>query len=153
MNKVMILGGITVLVMLVVIGVIIATSEKEPEIIDTTQSSGPFQINKSVYKLGEKVFLTVDGLQEIEKGKAIFLRPLNATHMTAYSTIPFDGQLKNEFNQYVEPKLLKSMKTCSVEDIVGQWEVWFKGTNYESLKFVVSEERISGEDDKFLPIC
>ena len=153
MNKVMILGGITVLVMLVVIGVIIATSEKEPEIIDTTQSSGPFQINKSVYKLGEKVFLTVEGLQEIEKGKAIFLRPLNATHMTAYSTIPFDGELKNEFNQYVEPKLLKSMKTCSVEDIVGQWEVWFKGTNYESLKFVVSKERISGEDDKFLPIC
>ena len=153
MNKVMILGGITVLVMLVVIGVIIATSEKEPEIIDTTQSSGPFQINKSVYKLGEKVFLTVDGLQEIEKGKAIFLRPLNATHMTAYSTIPFDGQLKNEFNQYVEPKLLKSMKTCSVEDIVGQWEVWFKGTNYESLKFVVSEEMITDEDDKFLPVC
>ena len=149
----MILGGITVLVMLVVIGVIIATSEKEPEIIDTTQSSGPFQINKSVYKLGEKVFLTVDGLQEIEKGKAIFLRPLNATHMTAYSTIPFDGQLKNEFNQYVEPKLLKSMKTCSVEDIVGQWEVWFKGTNYESLKFVVSEEMITDEDDKFLPVC
>ena len=149
----MILGGITVLVMLVVIGVIIATSEKEPEIIDTTQSSGPFQINKSVYKLGEKVFLTVEGLQEIEKGKAIFLRPLNATHMTAYSTIPFDGQLKNEFNQYVEPKLLKSMKTCSVEDIVGQWEVWFKGTNYESLKFVVSEEMITDEDDKFLPVC
>jgi hypothetical protein len=153
MNKVMILGGITVLVMLVVIGVIIATSEKEPEIIDTTQSSGPFQINKSVYKLGEKVFLTVEGLQEIEKGKAIFLRPLNATHMTAYSTIPFDGELKNEFNQYVEPKLLKSMKTCSVEDIVGQWEVWFKGTNYESLKFVVSEEMITDEDDKFLPVC
>jgi len=149
----MILGGITVLVMLVVIGVIIATSEKEPEIIDTTQSSGPFQINKSVYKLGEKVFLTVEGLQEIEKGKAIFLRPLNATHMTAYSTIPFDGELKNEFNQYVEPKLLKSMKTCSVEDIVGQWEVWFKGTNYESLKFVVSEEMITDEDDKFLPVC
>ena len=153
MNKVMILGGITVLVMLVVIGVIIATSEKEPEIIDTTQSSGPFQINKSVYKLGEKVFLTVEGLQEIEKGKAIFLRPLNATHMTAYSTIPFDGELKNEFNQYVEPKLLQSMKTCSVEDIVGQWEVWFKGTNYESLKFVVSEEMITDEDDKFLPVC
>lgn len=153
MNKVMILGGITVLVMLVVIGVIIATSEKEPEIIDTTQSSGPFQINKSVYKLGEKVFLTVEGLQEREKGKAIFLRPLNATHMTAYSTIPFDGELKNEFNQYVEPKLLKSMKTCSVEDIVGQWEVWFKGTNYESLKFVVSEEMITDEDDKFLPVC
>jgi hypothetical protein len=149
----MILGGITVLVMLVVIGVIIATSEKEPEIIDTTQSSGPFQINKSVYKLGEKVFLTVEGLQEIEKGKAIFLRPLNATHMTAYSTIPFDGELKNEFNQYVEPKLLQSMKTCSVEDIVGQWEVWFKGTNYESLKFVVSEEMITDEDDKFLPVC
>jgi len=31
--------------------------------------------------------------------------------------------------------------------------VWFKGTNYESLKFVVSEEMITDEDDKFLPVC
>ena len=153
MNKVMALGVVAVIIMLVVIGIIISTSQKEPEIIDTTQSSGPFQINKSVYKLGEKIFLTVDGLQTGEKGKVVFLRPLNSTHMTAYSTIPFDGELKNNFNQYVEPKLLQSMKTCSVEDIVGQWEVWFKGTNYESLKFVMSEEMILGEDDEFLPVC
>lgn len=95
-----------------------------------------------MYKLGEKVFLTVEGLQEGEKGKAIFLRPINATHMTAHSSIPFDGKLKTEFNQYVEPKLLKSMKTCSVEDVVGEQEVWFKGTNYESLKFQMSGETI-----------
>ncbi len=151
----MVLAGISTLVMFVVIGVmvVIDLEESKPEIIDTTQSSGPFQINKSVYKLGEKVFLTVDGLQQGEKGKAIFLRPLNATHMTAYSTIPFDGELKTEFNQYVEPKLLQSMETCSVEDIVGEWEVLFKGTNYESLKFQMSKETISGEKDRFQPIC
>ena len=106
-----------------------------------------------MYKLGEKVFLTVEGLQEGEKGKAIFLRPINATHMTAYSSIPFDGKLKTEFNQYVEPKLLKSMKTCSVEDVVGEQEVWFKGTNYESLKFQMSGETIVGEDSRFQPVC
>lgn len=88
-----------------------------------------------------------------EKGKAIFLRPLNVTHMTAYNTIPFNGELKTEFNKHVEPKLLKSMKTCSTEDIVGQWEVWFKGTNYESLKFQMSDEVITGEEDRFQPIC
>jgi|SaaInlV_130m_DNA_2_1039683.scaffolds.fasta_scaffold99801_1 hypothetical protein len=32
--------------------------------MDTTQSSGSFQINRSVYKLEEKVFLTVEKLQE-----------------------------------------------------------------------------------------
>jgi len=45
------------------------------------------------------------------------------------------------------------METCSVENIVEQWEVWFKGTNYESLKLQMNDETISDKENKFQPIC
>jgi hypothetical protein len=73
--------------------------------------------------------------------------------MTAYSIIEFDEELKRGFNQYVKSKLFKSVKICSIEDIIGQLEIWFKKTNYESLKFQISEETISGEEDKFYSVC
>ena len=59
----MVLVGISTLVMCGdrIIGV---SLQKIPQRMDTTQSSGSFQINRSVYKLEEKVFLTVEKLQE-----------------------------------------------------------------------------------------
>ena len=71
--------------------------------------SGPFAINKHQYKLGETVFVSVNGLATNDVGKIIFGLP-NGT--TVYSTIPFDGGIKSEFNTYFTPSLLKARKIC-----------------------------------------
>jgi hypothetical protein len=128
-------------------------SEKE-EVIDTTQKSGPFQINKSEYKIGEKIFLVVNELEDNDTGEILFLRAVSSTQYLQYETIPFDGKVKHTFNQYVEPKLWEERGVCSVEDIIGDWRIWFKGAKYQSLDFKIIDERFAG--DKGIhsePIC
>ncbi len=55
------------------------------------QTSGPFQIDREQYVLGELVLMRIGNLQPNEKGQIAFLRPLNDTHYSTYITIPFDG--------------------------------------------------------------
>ena len=148
MKKGIIIGG----VIIIIIGVIILAISNEEikdtkiveeikdtkiveEIKDTKQKSGPFQINKSEYKLGEKIFLVVDGLQDNDKGEIIFLKATSSTQYLLYDTIPFDGKMKHTFNQYVEPKLLKEIGVCKAEQLIGDWAIWFKGTEYSILNF------------------
>jgi Tfp pilus assembly protein PilZ len=126
--------------------------EKSP-IIDTTQKSGPFVINKSQYKLGEKIFLRAIDLQNSDKGQAVFIRPINSTHSTPYQVIQFDGELKSSFNQYVEPKLLESRNTCDKDSLIGIWEIWFRGTNYQGIKFQVMDELTLDETGFDKPVC
>ncbi|MCV0393522.1 MAG: hypothetical protein K5790_09585 [Nitrosopumilus sp.] len=117
-------------------------------------TSGPFQIDRSEYVLGEKIFLVIGGLSSQEKGQVAFLRPLNDTYYSVYQTIPFDGAKKNAFNYYIEPKLSKTSKICSIDDIVGEWTVVFRGTDYENLKFKITDEILPGEEEDYqVPVC
>jgi uncharacterized protein YxeA len=125
---------------------------KEP-IVDTTQKSGPFQINKSQYKLGERIFFVVDELQNKDKGQAIFFRPLNSTHSTPYKEIQFDGKMKNSFNQMIKPELEEKLGTCKKEDLIGNWTIWFRGTNYSNIEFQITKEIIKGETKFDKQIC
>ena len=116
-------------------------------------TSGPFQIDRSEYVLGENIFIRIGQLEPTEKGQIVFLRPLNNTHHTVYITIPFDGT-DPPFNQYFTPDLSKSKGICSIEDIAGEWHVIFRGTNYESIKFTLSDRIfLPGEEPRFEPIC
>ena len=166
MNKI-ILGIIIGIVSLVIIGTTygILINEKEinksqnviePEkipMIDTTQKSGPFQINKSKYKLGERIFFAVNELQSNDKGQAVFIRPLNSTHSTPYKIIQFDGELKSDFNQMIEPELEQSLGTCNKESLMGNWSIWFRGTSYSDIKFQILEEIVEGEIEFDKPVC
>ena len=116
-------------------------------------TSGPFQIDRSEYILGEKVFLIIGGLQENEKGQVAFYRPVNDTHATVYASIPFDGMKKSVFNYYIEPDLSKSSKICTVNDLVGDWKVVFRGTNYPDLKFKVTDEILPGDEEAYQAVC
>ena len=78
-------------------------------------TSGPFQIDRSEYVLGEKIFLRTAGLEFNEKGETVFLRPLNSTHYSVYFTIPFDGSDNAAYNYYLEPQLSK-IKGCPICD-------------------------------------
>lgn len=112
-------------------------------------SSGPFEIDRSKYVLGEKIFVKVGELGPAEKGQIAFLRPLNDTHYSVYFTIPFDGAKKSAFNYYLEPKLTKSQGLCSEEDIVGKWRAVFRGTDYPNIEFEIVNKTIPGTEEHY----
>ena len=116
-------------------------------------TSGPFQIDRSEYILGEKIFLIIGGLSYEEKGQVVFYRPLNNTHTSVYMSIPFDGSEKSEFNYYLQPQLSKTKGICTAEDFIGDWTVVFRGTNYENLEFRITEDILPGDEDDFEPVC
>ena len=116
-------------------------------------TSGPFQIDRSEYVLGEKIFLVIGGLSDDEKGQVAFLRPLNMTHQSVYLTIPFDGTTKTGFNYYVDPQLSKARGFCTVEDFVGNWRVVFRGTDYPDLQFRITEDILPGDEERYQPVC
>ncbi len=116
-------------------------------------TSGPFQIDRSKYVLGEKIFLIIGGLGYQEKGQIAFLRPLNETHYSVYQTIPFDEETKSAFNYYIQPQLSKVRGICTADDIVGNWTVAFRGTNYPNLKFEITDEILPGDEDNYKPVC
>ena len=116
-------------------------------------TSGPFQIDRSEYALGENIFIKMNDLEPTEKGQVAFLRPSNATHYSVYLTIPFDGT-KPSFNQYFTPDLSALNEICSIEDIAGEWTVVFRGTDYENIKFTISDKIIvPGQESKYEPVC
>ena len=99
------------------------------------------------------LFLIIGGLQYNEKGEVAFLRPLNDTHYEVYLTIPFDGAKKNAFNYYLQPQLSKARGMCSIDDIIGNWTVVFRGTDYPNLKFKITDEFLPGEEDNYKSVC
>ena len=116
-------------------------------------TSGPFQIDRSEYVLGEKIFLRTSGLEFNEKGETVFLRPLNSTHYSVYFTIPFDGSDNTAYNYYLEPQLSKTKGYCTVDDFIGNWRVVFRGTDYPNLEFKMTEQILPGEKSSFEPVC
>ena len=116
-------------------------------------TSGPFQIDRSEYVLGEKIFIRIGGLSYEEKGQIAFLRPLNSTHYEVYLTIPFDGAQKSAFNYYIEPQLSKTRGFCTVDDFIGDWRAVFRGTDYPNLEFKITDDILPGAEDKFNPVC
>jgi len=116
-------------------------------------TSGPFQIDRSEYVLGEKIFIRIGGLNYDEKGQITFLRPLNSTHYSVYWTIPFDGATKSAFNYYLEPQLSKTKGYCTVDDFIGDWRVVFRGTDYKNLEFKITEEMLPGTEENYQSVC
>ena len=117
-------------------------------------TSGPFQIDRSLYALGESIFVRVGGIPPEEKGQMAFLRPLNDTHKEVYLAIPFDGADGNTFNQYFTPQLSKARGICSAGDLAGEWVLVFRGTDYQEIGFAVSSGIVvPGQEDSYEPVC
>ena len=104
------------------------------------RTSGPFQIDRSEYAIGEKVFIRMGGLEIGEKGDIAVMRPLNDTHTKFYLSIPFDEVKNPTFNQYFEPAISKNKGICSVDDLEGTWFLVFRGTEYSTLTFEVNKK-------------
>jgi len=112
------------------------------------QVSGPFEIDRTQYALGENIFLRVGALAPDENGQVAFLRPSNETHYVVYFTIPFDGS-KPIFNQYFHPQVSKAKGVCSKDYIIGNWTAVFQGTNYPNIKFEIIDLIVPGDEEKF----
>ena len=125
----------------------------ENKIEEKWVESGPFAIDKAQYNVGEKIFLTTQGLKLDDKGSVEFLRPINDTHHKIYSKIPFDGMNKQQFNYYLEPKLFEYRGICSMDNIAGNWIVKFSGTQYEDIDFEILNQVSSWDDRTFEPVC
>ena len=115
-------------------------------------TSGPFKIDRSEYMLGEKIFVNIDGLQINEKGKVVFLRPINNTHYSSYHNMIFDGTGQRN-NYYLTPDLSITRGICNTDDLIGNWKVVFQGTEYSDLKFKVTEEIIPGNEKRYESVC
>ena len=115
------------------------------------QTSGPFQIDRTEYALGEKIFMRIGGLQFQEKGQVAVMRPLNDTHYSVYLTIPFDGANKDGFNYYLDPQLSRTRGLCSVDDVLGKWSLVFRGTDYPNLNFEIVNKTVPGTN--WDPVC
>ena len=115
-------------------------------------ASGPFKIDRSEYQLGEKIFVNIDELSMDEKGKVIFLRPMNSTHHSPYHTMPFDGSGQRN-NYYFTPDLSELREICDIDELIGNWKVVFQGTDYLDLEFRVTEKIMPGYEERYEPKC
>jgi len=115
-------------------------------------TSGPFQIDRSVYHLGEKIFINVEKLPPGLNGKMVFAKIYNSTHSQIYKSLMFDSE-KEQQNSYfaVFPSL--SRQFCTIDDIVGDWEVTFEGTNLKTLEFKIINSFVPGNEEYFDPVC
>ncbi len=121
------------------------------------QTSGPFQIDREQYALGELILLRIGIQNELklnDKGQIVFLQPPANETQTVYITIPFDGSDKISFNQYFKPALSMNRGICSKADLLGNWTVVFQGTDYNNLKFEIVDRYIPGEEENYgEPVC
>jgi hypothetical protein len=145
-----------VIVIIVAAGVILVNSNEqtvEEKGLEEQVRSGPFSIDKSEYNLGEKIFIVVNGLNQEDKGKVIFFRPLNNTAWSNYIIMNFDGANKEQFNLYFEPKLSKLKNICSTNELAGEWVVKFIGTEYPNINFKIMNQTSSWDTRTFDPVC
>ena len=148
---------IPIVIIIIIAGILITFTPNEEtsknEIEEKLIRSGPFELDKNQYNVGEKIFLTVSELTPEENGIVQFFRPINDTHHKSYIKIPFNGMDKSQFNYYFEPRLFEWKGICSVEDIAGNWIVKFSGTQYEDINFEILAQPSSWDERTFEPIC
>ena len=109
-------------------------------------TSGPFQIDRSKYAIGESIFIRMGGIEENEIGQIAIYRPLNATHHKIYFTIPFDGADNSASNTYFTPQINSKRGICSMDDLRGEWMMVFRGTDHPNLYFEINEKVLPGTD-------
>ena len=116
--------------------------------------SGPFKIDRSQYALGEKLFVNVMKLDENVKGEMQITRIINNTHSWIYKTIPFDGS-KPQQNFYLGINLFKERGICTVDQLIGDWELRFVGeeNQFAKLDFKIKNQILPGYQEKFEPLC
>ena len=162
---------IAIIVGIAIVGVLIGgaiefNAEKEREGVPWREGSGPFQIEKNEYYLGEKIFINAVDIPADASGEIIFFRPASdgvnkvpkeyegisgelISAKVKYMAIQFDGENKQSFNKYFEPRFNEWKGVCSTDDLAGEWVMTFSGTQYEPIHFTVLSETMPGDTRTF----
>ena len=165
----------SLIVLIVLIGIIAAIvisllsfSEQIDDYVDANDDtkwihSGPFAIDREEYLIGHKIFLIAQGVNPNEKGSINLVkmdeydnwseRVVNAGAGKIIKSFPFNGEKSSDFNIYFTPNLNKFIKICSTEDMVGDYQIVFEGTNYQSIKLKILNQYLPGTENMFDPIC
>lgn len=106
-------------------------------------------ILSSEYRLGESVFMHVQGLQPDERGEILIYTP----NGTLYRTIPFDGNVKSEFSPYFYPTTSARLGVCKVSDLVGNWTVVWSPPYYSGLRFEMLPEWVGSSEGRITDEC
>ena len=108
--------------------------------------SGPFMIDNDEYWLGQKVFVNISGLDVNDKGSIDVFIPDDITknYMILYSSMKFDGSRDLQNNYYFTPKLSAFNAICNSDQLIGDWVMKFKGTQYPDLIFTVVDKKVPG---------
>ena len=164
-------GIIGIIVVIAIVGIAIGgaiefNAEKEREGVPWREGSGPFQIEKYEYYLGEKIFINAVNIPADASGEMIFFRPaadgvnefpkeyegISGELISAkvkYMAIQFDGENKQSFNKYFEPRFNEWKGVCSTDDLVGEWVMTFSGTQYKPIHFTVLNYTMPGDTRTF----
>jgi len=150
-------------------GAIEFNAEREREGVPWREGSGPFQIEKYEYYLGEKIFMNAVDIPADTAGEIVFFRPAPdrvnkvpkeyegipgelIAKKVKYMGIKFDGEKKSNFNKYFEPRFNEWKGICSTSDLVGEWVMTFSGTQYEPIHFTVLNYTMPGDTRTFEPL-
>jgi hypothetical protein len=117
--------------------------------------AGPFQIDKSEYALGEKIFVNIKNLNKNAKGTMVFTKIVNSTHIFEYKKIDFDGS-KPQQNFYLGINLFDLRKICTADQLIGDWELRFvndSGLFIDKLDFKINNQIIPGKESKYEAVC
>jgi len=117
--------------------------------------SGPFQIDKSEYALGEKIFVNIINLNKNDKGTMIFTKIINSTHVLEYKKIQFDGSEPQQ-NFYLGIHLFELKKICTADQLMGDWELRFVNdyeNQFDKLDFKIKNQIIPGQESKYEAVC
>jgi hypothetical protein len=115
-------------------------------------TSGPFQIDRSEYALGEKIFVNMSPQAENIKGNIIFGKNLNMTHVQEYMKLNYDSS-NEQYKFYFKIIPDKVLGFCTSEELVGDWRVLFPETNYKVLNFKIKNQVVPGTENSFKPVC
>jgi len=115
-------------------------------------AAGPVVIDNHEYLLGQKIFVNISKLTEDDKGRIDVYKPVkNSEYMFLYSSIGFDGsQIRN--NYYFTPNLSAIKGICHPDDLVGEWVMKIKDTQYPDLTFTIINEKMPGFESNYEPI-
>jgi len=111
-------------------------------------TSGPFAITKEKYRLGDNVFMIVQGLKPNDVGKMAVFDPKGGV----FTQVSFNGTMKSDFNYFFKPNTEKIEKLCTPQDLVGNWTIVFQGTSYRPIPFQVINEWVQGSQAEIKPI-
>ena len=66
-----------------------------------------------------------------------------------YMGIEFDGEIKQNFNRYFEPRFNEWKGVCSTDHLIGEWVMTFSGTQYQPIHFTILSETMPGDTRTF----